>query len=67
MQEMQERVQGDGRAVQVRFGQDLFSAVESWRRRQLIIPSRPAAIRELIRISLAADDSAPSRLAGGSL
>jgi hypothetical protein len=49
---------GDGiKAVQVRFHGGLFEAIESWRRRQRIIPSRPAAIRELLRKSLADDDA----------
>jgi hypothetical protein len=60
---MEERVQtGDGpRAVQVRFTQNLFSAVEGWRRRQPVIPSRPQAIRELIALSLADADLAAQR------
>jgi hypothetical protein len=51
---MQERVHlGDGtKAVQIRFHKSLFSAIEGWRRQQPIIPSRPAAIRELIQQSL---------------
>jgi hypothetical protein len=60
---MQGRVQagdglqvGDGpRAVQIRFHEDLFAAIEGWRRQQPVIPSRPAAIRELIRQSLDSD------------
>jgi hypothetical protein len=52
MQDTQEK------AVQVRFSQSLFSAIESWRREQETIPSRPQAIRELIQRSLADTDSA---------
>jgi hypothetical protein len=47
---------GDGlKAVQIRFREDLFEAVEDWRRQQAVIPSRPAAIRELLRQSLNTD------------
>jgi hypothetical protein len=54
---------GDGiKAVQVRFHGGLFEAIESWRRQQRIIPSRPQAIRELIALSLAATDSAAQRV-----
>jgi hypothetical protein len=50
---------GDGlRAVQVRFREGLFTAIEGWRRRQRIIPSRPEAIRTLVEQSLADLDSA---------
>jgi hypothetical protein len=53
---------GDGiKAVQVRFHGGLFQAIESWRRQQRIIPSRPQAIRELIALSLAATDLAVRR------
>jgi hypothetical protein len=51
---MEERVQaGDGtQAVQVRFQDGLFAAIEDWRRQQAVIPSRPQAIRELIQSAL---------------
>jgi hypothetical protein len=52
----------DGRAVQVRFTENLFAAVESWRRQQAVIPSRPEAIRTLVAQSLAATDSAVQRV-----
>jgi metal-responsive CopG/Arc/MetJ family transcriptional regulator len=55
MQEMQEW------AIQVRFGQNLFAAIEGWRRKQETIPSRPEAIRELVRQSLADTDLAAQR------
>jgi hypothetical protein len=59
---MEERVQaGDGtQAVQVRFQDGLFAAIEDWRRRQPTIPSRPEAVRALVRQSLD-NDSAASR------
>jgi hypothetical protein len=44
-------------AVQIRFSEALLDALEGWRRRQRIIPSRPAAIRALLLKSLADDDS----------
>jgi len=47
--------------VQVRLQKNLFDAIESWRRKQEIIPTRPEAIRELIRKSLADGDSAARR------
>jgi metal-responsive CopG/Arc/MetJ family transcriptional regulator len=37
-----------GTPVQVRLQKTLFDAIESWRRRQEIIPSRPEAIRRLL-------------------
>jgi hypothetical protein len=47
----------DGRAIQIRLHESLFAAIEEWRRCQPIIPSRPQAIRELIRKYLAKNDS----------
>lgn len=60
MQE-QESAQAGIRAIQVRFGQNLFLAIEGWRRQQPVIPSRPQAIRDLIRKSLADTSSAAQR------
>jgi hypothetical protein len=40
------------RSVQIRFKQNLFTALETWRRQQETIPSRPEAIRTLIWKSL---------------
>jgi metal-responsive CopG/Arc/MetJ family transcriptional regulator len=34
--------------VQIRLQRNLFDAIESWRRKQEIIPSRPEAIRCLL-------------------
>jgi metal-responsive CopG/Arc/MetJ family transcriptional regulator len=42
-----------GMPVQVRLHKNLFDALEGWRRKQETIPSRPQAIRELLRQSLA--------------
>ena len=41
-----------GIPVQVRLQKSLFDALERWRGKQGIIPSRPEAIRELVRKSL---------------
>jgi hypothetical protein len=41
-----------GTPVQVRLQRNLFDALERWRGQQGIIPSRPEAIRELMRKSL---------------
>ena len=41
-----------GTPVQVRLQKSLFDALERWRGKQGIIPSRPEAIRELVRKSL---------------
>jgi hypothetical protein len=43
------------KAVQIRLHEDLFVALEGWRRKQETIPSRPQAIRELIALSLNTD------------
>jgi hypothetical protein len=49
---------GDGsKGVHVRLAAPQLAALERWRGRQLVIPSRPQAIRELIRKSL--DNPAP--------
>jgi metal-responsive CopG/Arc/MetJ family transcriptional regulator len=45
------------KAIQIRFDENLFSAIESWRRKQEIIPSRPEAIRRLLS-RLLADNAA---------
>jgi hypothetical protein len=37
-----------GTPVQVRLQKSLFEAIESWRRKQKTIPSRPEAIRRLL-------------------
>ena len=37
-----------GTPVQVRLQKSLFDALESWRRKQKTIPSRPEAIRSLL-------------------
>jgi metal-responsive CopG/Arc/MetJ family transcriptional regulator len=37
-----------GAPVQVRLQKNLFDAIERWRRKQEIIPSRPEAIRRLL-------------------
>jgi hypothetical protein len=37
-----------GTPVQVRLQKTLFDAIESWRRMQEVIPSRPEAIRRLL-------------------
>jgi hypothetical protein len=39
-------------AIQVRLQSDLASAIEGFRRRQPVIPTRPEAIRRLIRRGL---------------
>ena len=44
-----------GKPVQVRLHQQLFDAIESWRRGQEAIPSRPEAIRQLLLRSLIVD------------
>jgi hypothetical protein len=44
--------QQHGTPVQVRLHPKLFEAIESWRREQESIPSRPEAIRRLLRHSL---------------
>jgi hypothetical protein len=41
-----------GRPVQVRLKKGLFDAIETWRRKQETIPSRPEAIRRLLDRSL---------------
>jgi metal-responsive CopG/Arc/MetJ family transcriptional regulator len=43
---------GRAKPVQVRLRKNLLEAIESWRREQESIPSRPEAIRELVRKSL---------------
>jgi len=43
------------RPVLVRFGDGLFQSVEDWRRQQTDIPSRAAAIRQLIERGLNAE------------
>jgi hypothetical protein len=51
-----------GTPVQVRLHRDLFEAVESWRRGQESIPSRPEAIRRLLHKSLlTAKNASPTR------
>jgi hypothetical protein len=42
-------------AIQVRLVGPIFHAVEDWRRRQPTIPYRSAAIRELLRRALDAE------------
>jgi hypothetical protein len=42
-----------GTPVQVRLQKSLFDALESWRRKQKTIPSRPEAIRSLLSRLLA--------------
>jgi hypothetical protein len=44
-----------GTPVQVRLKKCLFDAVETWRRKQATIPSRPQAIRDLIEAGLLQD------------
>lgn len=41
--------------VHVRFEPDELAALDEWRRGQKVIPTRPEAIRELIRRGLAAE------------
>jgi hypothetical protein len=41
-----------GTPVQVRLKKSLFDAIETWRRKQKTIPSRPEAIRRLLCRSL---------------
>ena len=42
-----------GTPVQVRLKKGLFNAIETWRRKQETIPSRPDAIRQLAQLGLA--------------
>jgi hypothetical protein len=51
------------KAIQVRLRKNLLFAIESWRRKQEIIPSRPEAIRRLLCKSLV---DAGGLLAGGA-
>jgi len=44
-----------GTPVQVRLQKNLFDAIEGWRRQQETIPSRPGAIRELLKKALRQD------------
>lgn len=44
-----------GTPIQIRLQRTLLEALESWRREQENIPSRPEAIRQLLRLSLFAD------------
>ena len=48
-----------GTPVQVRLQESLFDAVEAWRRRRKIIPSRPEAIRQLLSMSLVEQGGLP--------
>jgi hypothetical protein len=48
-----------GTPVQVRLKKRLFDAIETWRRKQETIPSRPEAIRRLLCRSLV--ESGPKR------
>jgi hypothetical protein len=47
-----------GLAIQVRIPKDLVSAIEGFRRNQPDIPTRPEAIRRLIRRAIATDSQA---------
>jgi hypothetical protein len=44
---------GEGIPVQVRLKESLLKSVDTWRRQQEDLPSRPEAIRRLIEQSLA--------------
>jgi hypothetical protein len=46
-----------GKPVQVRLHRQLFDAIESWRRGQSAISSRPEAIRQLLLRSLIVEAS----------
>jgi len=47
-----------GAAVRFRLEGAIFAEVENWRRQQPKIPSRPAAIRELLKRALAGEPRA---------
>ena len=51
-----------GAAVRFRLEGAIFAEVENWRRQQPKIPSRPAAIRELLKRALA-DEPRPQAAA----
>ena len=51
-----------GTPVQVRLQKSLFDAIEGWRRQQETIPSRPEAIRRLLRQAVARQEVAASNL-----
>jgi hypothetical protein len=53
--------QQHGRPVQVRLHRHLFEAIESWRRGQESIPSRPEAIRRLLQQCLITGTASPRR------
>jgi metal-responsive CopG/Arc/MetJ family transcriptional regulator len=46
-----------GTPVQVRLKKCLFDAIETWRRKQETIPSRPEAIRQLLLEAVARQDT----------
>jgi hypothetical protein len=46
-----------GAPVQVRLRKCLFDAIETWRRKQETIPSRPEAIRRLLLEAVARQDT----------
>jgi metal-responsive CopG/Arc/MetJ family transcriptional regulator len=48
MQDIENSHLQPAKPVQIRLQRNLFDAIESWRRRQEIIPSRPEAIRRLL-------------------
>jgi hypothetical protein len=49
---MQGRTVGPGPSIQIRLQSDLWSAVESFRRNEPDIPTRPEAVRRLIQRAL---------------
>jgi hypothetical protein len=49
---MQNTVDGASPAIQVRLHSDLWSAVESFRRNEPDIPTRPEAVRRLLQRAL---------------
>jgi metal-responsive CopG/Arc/MetJ family transcriptional regulator len=61
MHPIKSRRSGHGKPVQVRLQKSLFEAIESWRRKQRTIPSRPEAIRRLLSRLLVEDTAAEPR------
>jgi hypothetical protein len=55
------RLQVPSLPVQARFERSLLDAIDSWRRRQADIPSRPEAIRRLCSQSLGTMQQPPGR------
>jgi hypothetical protein len=55
---MEHRPNSEGRSIRVHLDAELLAELESWRKRQHLIPSRAAAVRRCIALAVANDAQA---------